>query len=270
MSTPSTPTGAAAGPVLSSPDAPAIEFVDVHKSFGKQKVLNGLSMTIPRRKVTCVIGRSGTGKSVTIKHVIGLLKPDQGQILVDGQDVTQRSERELYALRKRFGFLFQEAALFDSMTVFENVAFPLVEHTKKKKAEIAEIVREKLRIVGLAGAEEKLPSQLSGGMRKRVGLARAIALDPEFILFDEPTSGLDPVVTDAVDQMILRAQEHLHVTMVVITHDLASMFKIGDKIILLHAGSVRAAGTPDEIKASADPMVQQFLQGRSDGPMKGE
>ena len=250
-----------------SVEKPMIEFVDVHKTFGKQKVLDSLSMEIPRKSVTCVIGRSGTGKSVTLKHIMGLLKPDQGQILVDGTDVVKMNEREIYAMRKRFGFLFQDSALFDSMTVLENVAFPLREHTRKTTAEIFEIVRAKLKIVGLSGAEQKLPSQLSGGMRKRVGLARAIALDPEIILFDEPTSGLDPVVTDAVDQMILSTQEQLHVTMVVITHDLASMFKIGDKIILLHAGSVRASGTKDEIRNSADPMVQQFLEGRADGPM---
>lgn len=248
--------------------APVIEFVDVHKTFGKQKVLTGLSMSIPKGWVTSVIGRSGTGKSVTLKHIMGLIRPDQGRILFDGNDVVRMRERELYQMRKRFGFLFQDAALFDSMSVFENVAFPLVEHTKKKKSEIQEIVRSKLKIVGLTAAENKYPSQLSGGMRKRVGLARAIALDPEIILFDEPTSGLDPVVTDAVDQMILSTQAQLHVTMVVITHDVNSMFKVSDKIIMLHDGSVRASGSKDEIRNSADPMVQQFLQGRSDGPMK--
>ena len=247
---------------------PVIEFIDIHKTFGKQKVLNGLSMTIPRGWVTSVIGRSGTGKSVTLKHIMGLIKPDQGQLLFDGKDVTRMREHELYQMRKRYGFLFQDAALFDSMTVFDNVAFPLREHTKKNKSEIGDIVRSKLKIVGLTAAEKKFPSQLSGGMRKRVGLARAIALDPEIILFDEPTSGLDPVVTDAVDQMILSTQSQLHVTMVVITHDVNSMFKISDKIIMMHDGSVRAAGSKDEIRNSADPMVQQFLQGRSDGPMK--
>ena len=247
---------------------PIIEFIDIHKTFGTQKVLDGLSMTLPKGRVTCVIGRSGTGKSVTLKHIMGLLKPDRGQILVDGHDVVQMKEREIYEMRKRFGFLFQDSALFDSMTVMENVAFPLREHTRKSKDEIIEIVRGKLKVVGLSAAEAKYPSQLSGGMRKRVGLARAIALDPEIILFDEPTSGLDPVVTDAVDQMILSTQSQLHVTMVVITHDIASMFKIADKIILLNAGQSRAAGTKDEIRNSADPMVQQFLQGRSDGPMK--
>ena len=251
-----------------SEPAPVIEFVDVHKSFGKQKILNGLSMRIPKGWVTSVIGRSGTGKSVTLKHIMGLLRPDKGQILFDGNDVTRMREREVYQMRKRYGFLFQEAALFDSMTVFDNVAFPLREHTRKSRAEIAEVVRKKLEIVGLTAAEQKFPSQLSGGMRKRVGLARAIALDPEIILFDEPTSGLDPVVTDAVDQMILSTQDQLHVTMVVITHDVNSMFKISDKIIMLHEGSVRAAGSKDDIRNSADPMVQQFLQGRSDGPMK--
>jgi len=255
--------------VAAEPEPEAvIEFVDVHKTFGTQKVLDGLSMTIPRGKVTCVIGRSGTGKSVTLKHIMGLLKPDRGEVLVDGRDVVKMKERELYQMRQRFGFLFQEAALFDSMTVLENVAFPLREHTNKRRAEIEEIVRKKLKIVGLSAAEHKFPSQLSGGMRKRVGLARAIALDPEFILFDEPTSGLDPVVTDAIDQMILSTQEQLHVTMVVITHDIGSMFKVADKIIMLHGGRQCAAGTRDEIRNSADPMVQQFLQGRSDGPMK--
>ena len=253
---------------MSTNGRPVIEFKEIVKTFGKQRVLDNLTMTIPRGKVTCVIGRSGTGKSVTLKHMIGLMRPDSGQVLVDGADVTKMKERELYALRKRFGFLFQDAALFDSMSVFDNVAFPLREHTKHASSEIGDIVRTKLKVVGLSAAEEKMPSQLSGGMRKRVGLARAIALDPEIILFDEPTSGLDPVVTDAVDQMILSTQEQLHVTMVVITHDVNSMMKIADKIILLHAGSVRAEGTREEIRDSADPMVQQFLQGRSDGPMK--
>ena len=248
--------------------APVIEFVDIHKTFGTQKVLNGLSMSIPKGWVTSVIGRSGTGKSVTLKHIMGLIRPDEGQILFDGNDVVRMRERDLYEMRKRFGFLFQDAALFDSMSVFENVAFPLREHTRKKKSEIQDIVRSKLKIVGLTAAENKYPSQLSGGMRKRVGLARAIALDPEIILFDEPTSGLDPVVTDAVDQMILSTQAQLHVTMVVITHDVNSMFKVSDKIIMLHDGSVRASGSKDDIRNSADPMVQQFLQGRSDGPMK--
>jgi len=263
-----TVTAAATPTKTAITDRPMIEFKDVVKTFGKQRVLDGLSMSIPRGKVSCVIGRSGTGKSVTLKHMIGLMRPDSGEVLVDGADVTKMKERELYALRKRFGFLFQDAALFDSMNVFDNVAFPLREHTRHSSHEIADIVRAKLKVVGLSAAEEKMPSQLSGGMRKRVGLARAIALDPEIILFDEPTSGLDPVVTDAVDQMILSTQEQLRVTMVVITHDVASMMKIADKIILLHGGSVRAEGTRDEIRASADPMVQQFLQGRSDGPMK--
>lgn len=247
---------------------PLIEFRDVHKSFGKQQVLRGLNLEIPRGKVTCIIGASGTGKSVTLKHIVGLMKPDEGTILFDGRDITNMSRSELYEIRRRMGILFQEAALFDSMDVGTNVAFPLMEHTRLKREKIYEIVAEKLRIVGLEGVEPKMPSQLSGGMRKRVGLARALALDPEIVLFDEPTSGLDPIMTDAIDKLILSTQQHLGITALVITHDLTSMFRISDNIAMLFEGEIIAQGTPEEFAAVENPIVQQFLQGSSEGPVK--
>lgn len=245
-----------------------VEFIDVHKSFGKQKVLNGLNLQIPRGQVTCIIGGSGQGKSVTLKHIVGLMKPDSGQILFDDRDIASISTAELYTLRRRMGILFQEAALFDSMNVGDNVAFPLVEHTKLKPDAIQEIVANKLRIVGLEGVEPKMPSQLSGGMRKRVGLARALALDPEIVLFDEPTSGLDPIMTDAIDQLILSTHRQLGITALVITHDLTSMFRIADNIAMLYSGEIIAQGTPDEFRQLTDPIVQQFLEGSSEGPVK--
>jgi phospholipid/cholesterol/gamma-HCH transport system ATP-binding protein len=244
-----------------------IELVDIHKSFGEQKVLDGLNLRIEDGKTTVIIGKSGGGKSVLLKHIIGLLKPDSGQVLVNGIDITTLSDKELNEVRKNFGMLFQEAALFDSMTVGENIAFPLREHTKKKEKEIREIVDERLRAVGLPGVENKMPSELSGGMRKRVGLARALAMHPQIILYDEPTTGLDPIMTEAINDLIINTQKNFNVTCVVISHDIESIFEIGHNIAMLYEGKIVEYGTPEVIRQSDNPVLKQFLSGSLDGPI---
>jgi phospholipid/cholesterol/gamma-HCH transport system ATP-binding protein len=245
-----------------------IELVDIHKSFKKHQVLKGLNLKIEDGKTTVIIGRSGGGKSVLLKHIIGLLKPDRGEVLIDGIDITKLNDKKLNTIREKFGMLFQEAALFDSMTVKENVAFPLREHTRMSEAEITDVVADKLKSVGLTGVENIMPSELSGGMRKRVGLARAIALQPEIVLFDEPTTGLDPVMTEAINQLIMDTQKALNATCVVISHDLQSIFKISHKIAMLYEGEIIEYGTPDEIQASKNPVMEQFLSGSIEGPIK--
>jgi len=237
-----------------------IGLIDIHKSFKKQKVLDGLTLEVPKGKITILLGRSGSGKSVTLKHIIGLIKPDSGRIIVDTEDITAMDERKLNDFRRRFGMLFQDGALFDSMSVGENVAFPLVEHTKLKRGEIVEKVAETLAMVGLAGVEEKMPSELSGGMRKRVGLARAIVLDPKIILYDEPTTGLDPLMTDDINKLIVDIQERLGTTTFVISHDVEAALDIGHKIAVLYEGKICVAGTPDEIRNSEHPFVRAFLE----------
>ncbi|OHE21796.1 MAG: ABC transporter ATP-binding protein [Syntrophobacterales bacterium RBG_19FT_COMBO_59_10] len=245
-----------------------IRLVDLHKSFGKQKVLDGVDLEIEEGKTTVIIGRSGGGKSVLLKHIIGLFKPDSGQVLVDGTDIAKLGDRELNDIRKKFGMLFQEAALFDSMTVGENVAFPLREHTRMKEREIRETVADRLRSVGLTGVEEKMPSELSGGMRKRVGLARAIAMRPQIVLFDEPTTGLDPVMTEAIKRLIIDTQKQFSLTCVVISHDIQSIFEIGNRIAMLYEGKIIEYGSPEELRASRNPVTVQFLSGSIDGPIR--
>lgn len=207
------------------------------------------------------------GKSVLLKHIIGLIKPDSGQVIVDDVDIASLNDRDLNEVRKKFGMLFQEAALFDSMNVMDNVAFPLREHTRKKEKEIREIVKERLRAVGLTGIEDKMPSELSGGMRKRVGLARAIAMHPQIVLFDEPTTGLDPVMTEAINELIVETQKKFNLTCVVISHDVQSIFTVGHKIAMLYKGRIIEYGTPDKIKMSSNPVLRQFLSGSLEGPI---
>jgi phospholipid/cholesterol/gamma-HCH transport system ATP-binding protein len=245
-----------------------IKLVDLHKSFGKQKVLDGLNIEIEDGKTTVIIGRSGGGKSVLLKHIIGLLRPDRGQVLIDGVDITELNDRELNETRKKFGMLFQEAALFDSMTVGENVAFPLREQTSMTEKEIRETVAERLRSVGLTGVEAKIPAELSGGMRKRVGLARAIAMRPQIVLFDEPTTGLDPVMTEAINRLIMDTQKSYNLTCVVISHDIQSIFEIGHRIAMLYEGKIIEYGTPEELRASRNPVIVQFLAGSIEGPIR--
>ena len=245
-----------------------IEFRNVHKSFGPQKVLDDVSLKIPKGQTSVIIGPSGTGKSVFIKLLVGLLKPDAGEIFIHGKDITRLRERDLYEIRKRFGMLFQDGALFDSMTVAENIAFPLHRHTKKKESEIKAIVAGKLAQVGLPGAEHKFPGQLSGGMRKRVGIARALALEPEIVLFDEPNSGLDPVMSDAIDKLILRMQKDLGLTFIVISHDLEGTFQIADRIAMLYKGKLIADGEAEAVRRSDNPILRQFFGRSSEGPIQ--
>jgi len=215
-----------------------------------------------------VMGRSGTGKSVLLKHIIGLMTPDAGSIEVEGQEIVGMRERELDGVRRRFGMLFQGAALFDSLTVGENVGVGLREHERLDDAEVRLRVAERLEWVGLAGAEAMKPASLSGGMRKRVGLARAIAMDPQYILYDEPTTGLDPILSDAIDELIRSLQRRLHVTSVVVTHDLVSAYKIADRMAMLDGGRIVFSGTPDELRNTRDPLLRQFIEGTSEGPVQ--
>ncbi len=242
---------------------PIIRIAGLHKSFGGQAVLKGVDLAIARGKITTIIGGSGSGKSVLVKHIIGLLKSDEGQILYEGTDMMPLGARGLAEIRRNFGMLFQHSALFDSMDVEENIAFPLEEHTRKSSREIKAIVKEKLGLLGLEGIERKFPSELSGGMRKRVALARAIVLNPQVIIYDEPTTGLDPIMTYNVDQMIKEAQEKLKITSIVISHDMASTFRISDYIAMLFQGRIVEFGTPDDILNSAKQEVQKFLAASS-------
>jgi phospholipid/cholesterol/gamma-HCH transport system ATP-binding protein len=236
-----------------------IEIQDVHKSFGDNHVLRGIDLRVPEGATTVIIGASGSGKSVLVKHMIGLLRPDQGKVIVEGEDTTVLSERALEKVREKFGMVFQGAALFDSMTVGENVGFPLREHRKLREREIEEIVAQKLALLSLEGTEGLYPAELSGGMRKRVGLARAIVLDPRIILYDEPTTGLDPNTANSVDEMIIEAKEKLGVTSVVITHDIASSFRVGDYVAMIHEGVIVDQGPPAQIRRSSHAYVRKFL-----------
>jgi phospholipid/cholesterol/gamma-HCH transport system ATP-binding protein len=233
------------------------------KSFGGTEVLRGLDLEIRDGETMVIIGRSGGGKSVLLKHLCGLLKPDKGQVLVDGVDIVPLDEQEITPIRKEFGFLFQSAALFDSMTLYDNVAFPLREE-RRPEAEIRQRVDEALTIVDLLNAEDKKPAELSGGMRKRAGLARAVVADPKYVLYDEPTTGLDPIRADNINQLILRLHDQLHVTGVAVTHDMVSAYKIADRIAMLHEGRIHVVGTPEEIQATLDPIVKQFITGVGD------
>ncbi len=244
-----------------------IKLVDIHKSFKQQKVLSGLNLEIEEGKTTVIIGRSGGGKSVLLKHIIGLIKPDRGSVFVNGKDIVVMNDRDLNETRKSFGMLFQEAALFDSMNVLENVAFPLREHSRMEESEIRDRVRSRLQDVGLSGVEEKMPSELSGGMKKRVGLARALAMEPRIVLFDEPTTGLDPVMTEAIDRLIIETQQKFNLTCVVISHDVKSIFTVGHSIAMLYDGTIIVKGTPEELRESDNPVVKQFLAGSLEGPI---
>jgi phospholipid/cholesterol/gamma-HCH transport system ATP-binding protein len=241
-----------------------IELKHLHKNFGPLKVLRDLSLSIEKGSSIVVIGASGSGKSVLLKHIVGLLRPDKGEVWFDGMRVDNLPERQLMPIRQRFGFLFQMGALFDSLTVEENIAFPLVEHTRKSPHEIARIVAEKLKMVGLPEVGEKMPAELSGGQRKRVALARAIALGPQVIMYDEPTTGLDPVRSDVINELIIKLKNELNVTSFVVTHDMQSAFKIADRIVMIHEGRIRADGTPDEIRNSKDEIVKKFVLGEAD------
>ena len=247
----------------------AIRYDNVHKAFGEHQVLRGLTLDIPRGRITVIIGRSGTGKSVTIKHIMGLLRPDSGRIYLGEQELTAMGDRQLRQVRNRFGVVFQHAALFDSMSVYDNVAFPLHEHTSLPRSEVESRVHTLLAEVGLQGAENKFPSELSGGMRKRVGLARALVREPEFILYDEPTTGLDPILAAAMDRLIVQTQQaNPGLTSVVISHDMRAVLHIAHKVAFLVDGEVYAEGEPGVFQHHEDPLIRQFVAGSLDGPMK--
>ena len=247
-----------------------IQIRNLTKRFGSATILEGLDLDIPTGQCTVILGRSGCGKSVLLKHIIGLIRPDSGSIQIDAVEISSLKYDDLANLRRRFGMLFQMAALFDSMTVGENVGLALREHTKTSEADIRRICEAKLSLVGLAGIQDKKPSDLSGGMRKRVGLARAIAMDPDYVLYDEPTTGLDPITAEQINLLIQDLQRRLHITSVAVTHDMKSAYAIGDRLCLLHNGKIQFIGTPDEIRSTGDPIVQQFIHGAASGPLTDE
>jgi phospholipid/cholesterol/gamma-HCH transport system ATP-binding protein len=240
-----------------------IELKNLHKAFGSKKVLTGFSLVVPEGETMVIIGYSGTGKSVAIKHIVGLLEPDAGEVWVDGQRVDTLSRKDLYTLRRQIGYVFQFAALFDSMTIGENVAMGLRKQGELTEQEILVRVDEALNLVDLPDVQSRMPAELSGGMRKRVGLARAIALRPKYILYDEPTTGLDPVTSAIIDALMVRMRNQLGVTGIVITHDMRSAYTVGTRIAMLYEGTVRQVGTVDEIQHSTDPIVRQFIEGRA-------
>jgi phospholipid/cholesterol/gamma-HCH transport system ATP-binding protein len=241
-----------------------IEVRHLKKSFGAQLILDDISFRIENSESVAIIGRSGGGKSVLLKHIIGLLQPDAGDVLVDGENIVAMNERQLLRVRRKFGMVFQGAALFDSMTVAENVAFGLRRHEHLTEAEVARRVAATLDMVDLPGTENKNPAELSGGMRKRVGLARAIIYEPQIVLYDEPTTGLDPIVSDSIDKLIIRVRDHLNVTSIVVTHDMRSARRVGNRVMLLHEKKIYANGTPEEIFTSPDAIVRQFVDGVAD------
>lgn len=253
-------------PARHSPESvvPLVEFKGVRKRFGSLVVLSGVDLVVGRGESVVVIGASGSGKSVMLKHIVGLLKPDEGEVWFNGQRVDQMRERDLMDIRKRCGFLFQMGALFDSLTVAENIAFPLVEHTRLLAGEIQRTVAHRLSLVGLPGIEHKLPGELSGGQRKRVALARAIALQPEIILYDEPTTGLDPIRADVINELIIKLQRELKTASVTVTHDMNSAFKVANRIVMLHEGKIVFNGTPNDVRNSTDPIVKRFVTGEAD------
>lgn len=266
MSTPESnlPTVSAAAPPGKPPGAEnLIRLINLHKRFGSLVVLEGLNLNIRRDETLVVLGPSGTGKSVLLKHIIGLLRPDKGEVWFHDDRVDNRSEQDLEPIRKRIGFLFQMGALFDSMSVGDNIAFPLREQGLRNAREIREIVANKLAMVGLDGLQGKMPGDLSGGQRKRVALARAIALDPEVMLYDEPTTGLDPIRSDVINELILKLNDEMKVTSIVVTHDMNSALKVADRLVMLLNGKVRFEGTTEQIRNTQDVEVRRFVQGRA-------
>lgn len=239
-----------------------IEIKNLKKSFGSKQVLRGVNLSIEKGRATFIIGASGCGKSVLLKHIVGLLTPDEGDILIDDEDITKMDEKEVYRIRNKFGFLFQGSALFDSMTVGQNVGLGLKENTDTPLDKIEKIVAEKLGLVDLEGTENLMPSELSGGMRKRVGLARALACNPEYILYDEPTTGLDPITSETIDQLIgsLARNEKLQVTSIIVTHDIFSVYEVADTVAMMHEGIIHFEGTPAELRTTKDEIVREFLE----------
>ncbi len=249
-------------------EGPIISIRGLHKRFGPQEVLTGVDLDIGSCESLVILGRSGCGKSVLLKLITGLIKPDQGSILFEGEDSTKFNRQKLFDMRMNFGMLFQSAALFDSMTVGENVGLPLVKHVHKSDEEIREIVLEKLRLVGLTDVYDSYPAALSGGMKKRVGLARAVVMEPQVVLYDEPTTGLDPIMADVINTMIRELQHELDITSIVVTHDINSAYRVGDRMTMLHEGKIIYSGTPEEMRGTDNEIVRQFIEGRAEGPVR--
>ncbi len=245
-----------------------IQIINLKKSFQKKRILAGVNLDIENGKITTIVGRSGCGKSVLLKHIVALLIPDHGKIIIENEDLSELKSQELYKIRKKIGFVFQNGALFDSMNVYENISLGLHEHTNMLESEIKKKVVTLLDMVGLPGVEKYKPSELSGGMKKRVSLARALAMDPHYVLYDEPTTGLDPIMTAIIDDLIIRLNAELKITSIVVTHDMKSVYKISDNVAMLHYGVVRFIGTPDELKQTNDPVVRQFIEGNIEGPIQ--
>lgn len=245
-----------------------ITIYNLHKSFDGKVVLRGVDLEVHDGEKLVIIGRSGCGKSVLLKHILNLMQPDKGYILVDNIPIRKVGQSDLFFLRKQFGFLFQGAALFDSMTVEENIALPLVEHTNMSPAEMKKKVAEKLELVGLPGIEDLKPAELSGGMKKRVGLARAIVMDPKYILYDEPTTGLDPIMAANIDKLIIELSDKLNVTSIVVTHDMQSVEKVADRVVMLHTGRIIFSGTVNELKTTDHEVVRQFVNAEAEGPIQ--
>ena len=238
-----------------------IEIIDLHKSFNSNKVLRGVNLNINEGETLAIIGKSGCGKSVLLKHIVGLLFPDSGTVKIEGKDITEVKSTELYLIRRNFGFLFQGAALFDSMTVEENIALPIVENNYKiPNGEVQKSIEEKLELVGLPGTQKLKPAELSGGMKKRVGLARALITNPKYVLYDEPTTGLDPIMSDSIDELIKNLNDKLNVTSIVVTHDMFSVKNVADKIAMMHEGKIYFEGTSEEILASKDNVIENFIK----------
>ncbi len=245
-----------------------ISIRDLHKRFGPQEVLTGLDLDIGSCESLVILGRSGCGKSVLLKLITGLIEPDYGSILFEGEDITKFNRQKLFNMRMHFGMLFQGSALFDSMTVGENVGLPLVKHGRKSEEEIREIVMERLRLVGLTDVYDSYPAALSGGMKKRVGLARAVVMEPQVVLYDEPTTGLDPIMADVINSMIRELQHEFDITSVVVTHDINSAYRVGDRMTMLHDGKIIFSGTPEETRETDNEIVRQFIEGRAEGPVR--
>jgi phospholipid/cholesterol/gamma-HCH transport system ATP-binding protein len=254
--------------VLQQTNDPILRLRGVTKIFDREKVFDELDLDIDRGGTLVVIGRSGCGKSVLLKHLTGLMRPDAGAILFEGDDITRFDRKKIFQMRMHFGMLFQSSALFDSMSVGENVALPLRKHTALGDGEIERVVCEKLKLVGLTDVYDKFPAEMSGGMKKRIGLARAVVMNPQVVLYDEPTTGLDPIMADVINELIRTLQRELKITSVVVTHDIKSAYHVGDRIAMLHGGKIIFSGTPEEVRVADHPILRQFIEGRADGPIR--